>query len=217
MKRIISDDLAALELKHGLRTHPNSKLERLYTTVDRIASQFKSYFVCYRGDLLSGNTAAVFDVNPVVESLILSTHIGFAGIVKSSAVIWGEDFRHQIHIPALTKAHLVKSCAAFLWLNACALLGYPFLPNATRYSMSALKWMLHTCYFCYTLESATIEEEIDFFRTKLGEHKPFSELLSLRGKHRPSFAFIRRCFSTLIQLYFLTARENEFPITVELT
>jgi hypothetical protein len=158
----------------------------------------------------------VFDVNPLVESLILSTHIGFASIVKSSTVIWGEDFRRQIHIPALTKAHLVKNCAAFLSLNACALLGYPFLPNATAYSMSALKWMLHSCYFCYALESATIEDEIDFFHTKLGEHGPLSELLSLRREHRPSFAFIRRCFGTLIQLYFLTARENEFPITVEL-
>jgi predicted nucleotidyltransferase len=217
MKRIISDDLAALELKHGLRTHPNSKLERVYTTVDRIASQFKSYFVCYKRDLLSGNTAAVFDVNPLIGSLVLSTHIGFAGIVKSSKVIWGEDFRYQIHIPALTKAHLVKNCAAFLLLNACALMGYPFLPNATRYSMSALKWMLHTCYFCYTLESATIEEEIDFFRTKLGERKPFSELLSLRQEYRSSFAFIRRCFSALSRLYVVTARDNEFPITVELT
>jgi len=62
-----------------------------------------------------------------------------------------------------------------------------------------------------------IEDEIDFFRTELGEHGPFSELLSLRREHQPSFAFIRRCFGTLIQLYFLTARENEFPITVELT
>lgn len=216
IKRGISGDLAALELKHRLRKQPHSKLERLYKEVDRMASQFKSYFVCYKGDLLSGNTGAVFGVNPLVEFLILSTHIGFASIVKSSAVIWGEDFRYQIHIPTVTKAHLVKNCAALLLLNACALLGYPFLPNATAYSMSALKWMLHTCHFCYALESATIEEEIDFFRTKLGEHYLFSELLSLRREPRPSFAFIRGCFSTVVQLYVVTARDNEFPFTVEL-
>ncbi len=216
-KRIISDDLAALELKHRLRRPPDSRLERLYTKVDRMASQFKSYFVCYRRDLLSGNTAAVFDVNPLIESLILSTHIGFASIVKSSTVMWGEDFRRQIHIPALTKAHLMKNWVAFLLLNAFAFVGYPFLPNATLYSMSALKWMLHSCYFCYILESATIEEEIEFFRTKLGEHKTFSELQSLRREKRPSLAFIRGCFGTLIQLYFATARDNEFPITLELT
>jgi predicted nucleotidyltransferase len=217
LKTIISDDLAALELKHGLRKQSKSTFEKLYRAVDRMASQFKSYFVCYRRDLLSGKAAAVFDVNPLIESLILSTHIGFAGIVKSSKVIWGEDFRHQIDIPALTKAHLVKNCAAFLLLNAFALLGYPFLPNATAYSMSALKWMVHSCYFCYALESVTLEDEINFFRTKLIEHKPFSELLSLRRENRPSFAFIMRCFGILFQLHFLTARENEFPITVELT
>ena len=181
-----------------------------------MASQFKSYFVCYRRDLLSANTSAVFDVNPLLESLVLSTHIGFASIIGSSTVVWGEDFRHQIHIPVLTKAYLVKNCAAFLLLNAGALLGYPFLPNATAYSMSALKWMLHNCYFCYAKESGTVEEEIEFFRVKVGEHKPFSELLSLRREYRPSFVFVTRCFRMLIQLYVLTARENQFPITGEL-
>src|SRR5687768_2019172 len=57
MKHNISDGFAALELKHGLRKQSNSTLERLYGGVDRMASQFKSYFVCYKRDLLSGNTA----------------------------------------------------------------------------------------------------------------------------------------------------------------
>jgi predicted nucleotidyltransferase len=215
IKRIVSNELAALELKHGLRDHRQTKREFVYSYFDRMAGQFKSHFVCYRGDLLSGNTAAVFDVNPLAESLLLSTHLGFANIVTSAKVVWGEDFLPKIHIPTLTKGHLAKNCASFLLLNACAVLGYPVLPNATKYSMSALKWMLHNCYFCYTLKSATVEEEIDFFRAKLGECKVFSELITLRQKYQSSFGFIKGCFRKLIQLYVVTVAENKFPITVK--
>lgn len=214
-KRMISGELAALELKHKLRKHPSSKREAVYMVIDDAAGQFKSHFVCYKRDLLSGNTAAVFEVNPLAESLLLSTHIAFANIVTSAKVISGEDFLHKIHIPTLSKGHLAKNCASFLLLNACALLGYPILPNATKYSMSVLKWMLHGCYFCYTLKSATVEEEIDFFRTKTGAGKVFSELLSLRREYQPSLRFITGCFEMLVQLYIVTVRENKFPITVK--
>jgi len=213
-KRMISGELAALELKHQLRKPPGSKREAVYMVIDDAAGQFKSHFVCYKRDLLSGNTAAVFEVNPLAESLLISPHIAFANIVTSANVIWGEDFLNKIHIPTLSKGHLAKNCASFLLLNACALLGYPILPNATKYSMSVLKWMLHGCYFCYTLKSATVEEEIDFFRTKIGASKVFSELLSLRLEYQPSLGFIMGCFRVLIQLYLVAVRENRFPIIV---
>jgi predicted nucleotidyltransferase len=213
-KRMINSELAALELKHKLRERPKSKREVVYSEIDRMAGQFKSHFACYKRDLLSGNTAAVFDIIPLAESLLLSTHIGFANIVTSAKTVWGEDLLRKIHIPALTKGHLAKTCVSFLLLNACALLGYPVLPNATKYSMSVLKWMLHNCYFCYTLKSATVEDEINFFRRKLGQRKEFLELLSLRREYRPSFRFIKNCFKILIELYGVTTRENRFPIKV---
>lgn len=211
-KQMISGELAALELKHKLRKPPDSKREAVYMVIDDAAGQFKSYFVCYKCDLLSGNTAAVFEVNPLAESLLISPHIAFANIVTSAKVIWGEDFLNEIHIPTLDKGHLAKNCISFLLLNACAVLGYPLLPNATKYSMSVLKWMLHGCYFCYTLKSATVEEEIDFFHTKVGADKVFTKLLSLRREYKPSFGFIIGCFRVLIRLYVVTIRENKFPI-----
>lgn len=211
-KQAISGELAALELKHKLREQPNSKREAVYARIDEAAGQFKSHFVCYKRDLLSGNTAAVFAVNPLAESLLISPHIAFANIVMSAKVIWGEDFLSEIHLPTLSKAHLAKNCAGFLLLNICALLWYPLVPNATKYSMSALKWMLHGCYFCYTLKSATVEEEVAFFATKLGADKAFTELLFLRREYQPSFGFIIRCFKVIIRLYVITVEENKFPI-----
>lgn len=213
-KRMISGELVALEVKHKLRKPPGSKRDAVYMRIDVAAGQFLSHFVCYKRDLLSGNRAAVFEVNHLAESLLFPAHIAFANIITSAKVIWGEDFLDKVHIPTLSKVHLAKNCASFLLLNACALLWYPILPNATKYSMSTLKWMLHGCYFCYTLKSATVEEEIDFFRTKVGASKVFLELLSLRREYQASLGFIIGCFRVLIQLHVVTVKENKFPIIV---
>jgi predicted nucleotidyltransferase len=213
-KRMISGELVDLELKHKLRKITSSKRDALHMGIDVAAGQFLSHFVCYKRDLLAGNRAAVFEVNPLAESLLFSSHIAFANIFTSAKVIWGEDFLNKIHIPTLAKRHLAKNCVSFLLLNAFAIATYPLLPNSTKYAMSALKWMLHGCYFCYTLKSATVEEEIDFFRKKVGASKVFLELLSLRREYQPSLGFILGCFRVLIQLYAVTVRENKFPITV---
>ncbi|MDQ3713141.1 MAG: hypothetical protein M3388_13100 [Acidobacteriota bacterium] len=189
-KQVISRRLAELEIEHNLRELPGALRETVYMKFDEAAGQFKSYFVCCKRDLLAGNAAAVFDVHPLAESLLISAHIPFANIVKSAKVIWGENFLDRIHIPALSKTHFAKNCASFLLLNAFAAAAYPFLPNATKYSMSILKWMLHGCYFCYKLKSASIEDEIAFFDSKLDTGKIFSQLLALRGEYQPSFGFI---------------------------
>ncbi|HKQ52212.1 MAG TPA: nucleotidyltransferase domain-containing protein [Pyrinomonadaceae bacterium] len=214
MKRRLKGDLAALELKHKLRERPKSRIEIIRMWVDKIAGQFKSQFICYRRDFLSGNTAAAFGINPFLESLILSTHIAFASIVTSAKTIWGEDLLRDAHLPVLTKGHLAKNYIGFFMLNAGALLAFPLIPNATKYSMSAFKWMIHCCHFCSTLKSARLEEEVEFFRGQVEEDACLTELLSLRQEYRPSLRFVWNCFRVIRELYILTVRVSKFPISV---
>ena len=213
-KELISSDLTELELKHRLRERPKSKTEFVYSQIDRMAGQFKSHFVCYERDLLSGNSSAVFGWHPFAEP-IFSTRIGFANIVTSAKTIWGKDLLKQAHVQPIRKWHLTNNCLSFLSLNALAFLAFPILPNATKYSMSVLKWMIHNCHFCYTLKAATIEEGVEFFRNKLEHDRALLELLSLRQEYRPSLKFVKDCFRMLVHLYAVTARENRFPIKIE--
>lgn len=214
-RKEINRQLMALELKHGLRERPRSKAEFAYRIIDRRAGLFLSHFVCYKHDLLAGNSARVFDVNPLADLLLLSTRIGFASIVTSAKTVWGEDLLKEVRILPITKWHLLMNCLAYLSLNALAFLTFPVHPNSTRYAMAALKGSLHSCYFCYNLKSATIELEINFFTKKLGEPSTLAELLSLRQDYRSTFRFVRRCFSTIMRLFIMTARENRFPIYVK--
>ena len=214
-KKKLQHDLAGLELQHKLRKRPKSKKESILTGVDRLAGQFKSQFICYKHDFISGNTAAVAGINPVLESLFLSTRIAFADDVVSARTLWGEELLPQVSVPLLMKAHLVKNCLGFLAFNACALAVFPLVPNATKYSMSALKWMLHTCHFCMTLKSSTIEEAVEFFQAEIDGDAQLMELLSLRSLHRPSFRFVKDCFGTIFKLYSVTVKQAVFPISIE--
>ena len=107
------------------------------------------------------------------------------------------------------------SGAGLLAFNAGALVVFPVLPNATKYSMSALKWMLHTCHFCVALKSSTIEEAVEFFQGRIEAEATLSELLSLRRHYRPSFRFVKGCFGTIVRLYSVTVKEAVFPISIE--
>lgn len=214
-KKRLEHDLAALELEHKLRERPNSKKEFVRAMVDRMAAQFKSYFVCYKKDFVSGNSAAVFGINPVLESLLMTTRIAFANVVMSARTAWGEDLLSQVRIPSLTRGHLTKMCVELLGFNAGALGVYPVLTNATKYSMSALKWMLHTCHFCITLKPSTIEQEIEFFRARLEMDATLPALLSLRRDYKPSLRFVIGCFGAIVRLYSVTVKEAVFPISIE--
>jgi len=213
-RKQMDDELAVLELSHGLRASPKSKLEIFYTMIDKRAGLFLSHFVCYKNDLLSGNPAKVFHINPVAESFLLSARIGFGNIVLSAKTVWGEDLLDRVRIPPITRWHLLMNCLALLLFNAFALLTLPFLPNATKYSMLALKWSLHNCYFCINQRVATIEQEVDFFNKNLSEPWVLTKLLSLRRHYRRSLRFVRKSFRAILQMFMLAARHNQFPIAV---
>jgi predicted nucleotidyltransferase len=208
-------EFEALELRHGLRQCPKDGVEHLISALDQKIGGFKSLTFCYKRDLMAGEVSAVFEANALAKFINGSTHLFcFASIIKSAQTIWGEELIAQIPNPAITKEHFLKNLLAHLLRNACALLGYPILPNGTKYSMAILKGFIHDCYFISKAKGAHIEEEINFLRTKIGESKVLTQLLTLRENYRPSPGFIIRCFRELIRLYAAILRENAFPVTV---
>ncbi|HEY1898052.1 MAG TPA: hypothetical protein VGG62_17365, partial [Terracidiphilus sp.] len=91
---------------------------------------------------------------------------------------------------------------------------FPVLPDATIYAMSVLKHSLHSCYFCYHLRTAPLDEEVAFFNSPVGGSRTLPELLKLRQQYRRSFSFVLLSVPSLIRLYLRTARENRFPRAV---
>jgi hypothetical protein len=80
--------------------------------------------------------------------------------------------------------------------------------------MGALKHSLHSCYFCYHLKTAPLNEEVEFFNSRLGRSKTLLDLLKQRRKYQRSFRFVLRCVPVLFRLHLQTALDNRFPRAV---
>ena len=214
IKRILDEELHSLEYAHGFRRHAKSLIETLNKYANELAGMYLSHFVCYRHELLTGNSARVLNLLPVLSVFTSATRIPFANIVLSGKTIWGEDLLQHVNILPIRRSHLLIGCALYLSTVFGAILWFPILQDPTKVAMVYLKWSLHSCYFCYNLKAATMQQEIEYFTAKLGEQTAFRELTSLRQAGRRSFGFVTKCFSMILKLYTQTLRDVTFPISV---
>ena len=81
----------------------------------------------------------------------------------------------------------------------------------TKYAMIVLKSSVHSCFFCYELRRASLEEEVSFFERRLGSNRTLIQLLALRHEYRTSFPFVVCCILTLVRLHWRTFIDNRFP------
>ena len=214
IKRFLDKELRSLEHKHGFRKHPKSIIETLNMLANELAGAYLSHFVCYRHELLAGNSARVLNLHPLLSFFTPATRIPFANMILSGKTIWGEKVLNHVRISPITRLQLIQGCAVYLDMNFNTMLGFLIFRDATKIAMEVLKWCLHSCYFCYNLKAATVQEEVNFFVSKLGERTVFTELISLRQGYKKSFGFVRRCFPMIIKLYTKTLRDITFPITI---
>jgi predicted nucleotidyltransferase len=210
IRRRLGEDVARLETFHGLRPATTQSPGGLRARIERAVGHGFSCFVCTQGDLISGDVARVLDLRlletPFVDRII------FAGIIASAVTVWGEDLLPRVPVPSVRRLDVFKALFGFSGQVFLSAMTFPVLPDATRYAMGALKHSLHSCYFCYHGQTAALEEEVDFFRRRLGASQTLVDLLTLRGEYRRSFAFVIGCLPALARLHLRTARDNRFPL-----
>jgi hypothetical protein len=157
---------------------------------------------------MSGDVARVLDLRPW-EALFVD-RIVFASIAASAMTVWGEDLLPRVRVPPVRRLDVFKALFGFSSQVVLSAVTFPVLPDATKYSVGALKHSIHSCYFCYHGRTTTLEEEVAFFNGHMGVSGTLVELLSLRRQYRPSFAFVIRCLPTLARLHLRTAWDNRF-------
>jgi hypothetical protein len=198
-----------LEVLHGFRdpsVHSQSILEAF---AQKITANVRSFFVCTRADLLSGDVARILDIPPA--QAIFVDRVVVPSIVRSAVTIWGEDLLPHVPMLPIRRLDVLKAFFGFgnqVLLSAAL---YPFVPPATKYAMGALKRSVHNCYFCYHLRPASLDEEVAFFQEHLGPSRTLAQLKALRHTYRPSFGFVVRCLPALVRLHLRTALDNRFP------
>ena len=172
----VRDQVAALEALHGFKTGHVDTHGRLAAFVERVTANVRSFFICTRGDLLSGSLARILDIRP--SQALFVDRVVIPSIVASAVTVWGEELLPRIPMPAIRRLDVFKAFQALFSQALLSVAVFPLLPHATKYAMGSLKRSVHNYFFCYH---------------------------GLRRDYTQSFAFVVRCLPTLARLHLRTA------------
>jgi len=205
----LREEIATLETSFGFRPIQSTGSRRWRSRVERAAGHLFSCFVCTRGQLLSGDVAALLGLCrwevPFVDRIVL------ASIVASAVTIAGEDLIPRIRVPPVRRADVFKALFTFVCQIVLSVAVFPVLSDATKFAMGALKHSVRSCYFCYHRRSAPLTEEIAFLNRRFGVSRTLVDLLALRRQYRRSFWFVIRCVLTVVSQQVRTARDFGRP------
>jgi len=202
-------EVEQIEIHHRLCSHPADGQPALEKFLDRVTAHDRSFFICTRGDLLSGKIGRILGLHPA--QAIFVDRIVLANFVASGITVWGEALLPLVPVAPIRRFDVFK---AFFGLFPMALLCaaiFPLHPAMTKYAMGVLKSSVHSCFFCYELRRASLGEEINFFERRLGSNRTLIELQVLRREYRNSFRFVVGCIVMLVRLHLRTSVDNRFP------
>ncbi len=211
-RRSLYEAVSSLEIAYGFRPPPSRSKNWIEKFAEHAGGQDHSCFICTRSDLLSGDVIRVFNLRPV-EGVFVD-RIVLASVIVSAVTVSGEDLLPRISLLPIRRLDVFKALFGFVGLALLSAEAFPFLPDATKYAMGALKHSLHSCYFCYHLKSGGLDEEVAFFNSCLGQSRTLLDLLDQRRNYRRSFTFVLRCVPALFRLHLRTAWDNRFPRAV---
>jgi len=208
-RRLLRAEITELEITYGFRLPEGQPRQALESFAERAGGHAHPCFLCTRADLISGDVARIFGLRGAEE--IFVERMFLASVIVSARTVWGEDLLSLVPLPPLRRLDIFKSLfrsTSFVLFCAAA---YPVLSEATKYAMSTLKHSIHSCFFCYHLKTAPLNDEVAFFDARLGRTRALRDLLNQRQDYHRSLAFVLRCMPILFRLHLRTLRDNRFP------
>jgi predicted nucleotidyltransferase len=205
----LRSEVERIEILHRLDSHSAHGQPALEKFLNRVTAHDRTFFICTRSDLLSGNIGRILRVPPV--QAIFVDRIVLANFVASGITVWGEALLPLVPVAPIRRFDVFKALFGLFPIALLSAAIFPLHPVMTKYAMGALKSSVHSCFFCYELRRASLEEEIGFFERRLGSNRTLIQLLALRREYRNSFKFVVCCVPTLARLHLRTSIDNRFP------
>jgi predicted nucleotidyltransferase len=205
----LRSEVERIEILHRLRSHSTDGQPALEKFLDRVTAHDRTFFICTRGDLLSGNIGRILRIHP--SQAMFVDRIVLANLVASGITVWGEAMLPLVPVAPIRRFDVFKALFGLFPMALLSAAIFPLHPGMTKYAMGVLKSSVHSCFFCYELRRAPLEEEISFFERRLGSNRTLIQLLALRREYRNSFKFVVCCIPTLARLHLRTSIDNRFP------
>jgi predicted nucleotidyltransferase len=205
----VRSEVARMEILQRLGSelaHGEPALEKFF---NKLTARDRTFFICTRGDLLSGNIGRILRLHPFQAIFVDRTVL--ANFVTSGITVRGEAILPLIPVAPIRRFDVFKALFSFFPMAMLCAAIFPLHPGMTKCAMGVLKSSIHSCFFCYELRRASLEEEVSFFQRRLGPNRTLIRLLDLRLDYRNSFAFVACCIPTLVWLHLRTSIDNRFP------
>jgi hypothetical protein len=205
----LRSEIERIEILHRFCSPSAGGQPALEKFLNKVTARDRSFFICTRGDLLSGDIGRILRLHPTQARFV--DRIVLANFVASGITVWGEALLPLVPVAPIRRFDVFK---AFFGQFPMALLCpaiFPLHPAMTKYAMAVLKSSVHSCFFCYELRRASLEEEVSFFERRLGPNSTLIQMLALRREYRHSFLFVVCCIPTLVRLHMRTSIDNRFP------
>jgi predicted nucleotidyltransferase len=129
-RRRFAGEASRIEARHDLghrSDHKPGALERLFDTV---TANRRTFFVCTRGDMLSGDIGRILDLAPSQTPFV--DRVVIANIVASGKTVWGEDLLPRIPIAPIRRLDVWKAFFGLINQAVTEVMVYPFLRIATK-------------------------------------------------------------------------------------
>lgn len=202
-------EVERIESACSFGNHSGRRKPALEKFLDKVTAHDRTFFICTRSDLLSGNIERILRIHPL--QAIFVDRIVLANFVASGITMWGDAILPLVPIAPIRRFDVLKALFSQFPMALLSAVMFPLYPAMTRYAMVVLKGSVHSCFFCHELRRASLEEEVRFFEGRLGSNPALRQLLDLRREYRNSFLLVVRCIPTLLRLHWRTAFDNRFP------
>lgn len=162
-------EVERIEALHRLRSHFAHGEPALEKFLDKITAHDRSFSICTRGDLQSGDTGRIAHM-PRSQAIFVD-RVVLANFVASGITVWAEALLPLIPVAAIRRFDVPKAFStAFPMALLCAAI-FPLHPAITKYATGVLKGPVYHCFFCYELCPSSLEEEISFFERRIRSNR----------------------------------------------
>jgi hypothetical protein len=100
-----------IEILHRLHSHSARGQSTLEKFLDRLTAHDRTFFVCTRGDLLSGNIGRILRIHP--SQALFVDRIVLTNFVASGITVWGETIRPLVPVAPIRRFDVFKALFGF--------------------------------------------------------------------------------------------------------
>ena len=191
-----------LATKYQFWSRPQSLFERILRGVKLSTGMFVPFFVTREKDLVEGKFTRIFNVNRVLAFFLSPKSTVLKSIKNNYRVLWGKDIIRQMKIGNESRIDLPKGLFLNLLQSIAAFFLSPFVEEATKYSLEALKWALYTLRpHIYKKDRANLDDIVNSL-IKAGYYpEEFLTFKRLRSNYKNDYRFILMAPQLVTALY----------------